>query len=778
MPTGTRPFSRESAVDRLRGCIPVKCLQPPPPCGALPGDAPDGRVAAYVLDADVPRAGLAVPPSGGAHGSPDGARRARRCRDAGYRCGANRRASSAASSAAPCRRRWPPTGWPSLGSEHGRFGVVPCPSMVEEVTGAWLLDLLGLPAGASFGFDTGCQMADSPPGRGAPERARARRLGSRSGRPPRLRRASRPRRRGAPRDDRSARCACSASAPPPSCRWPLTRPGRMRPDALRAALAAAVGPTIVCAQVGNVNTGALRSPGRDRRGACRRDVWFHVDGAFGLWAAASPRHRHLVAGYGGADSWATDAHKWLNLPLRLRPGVRRATRPHRAAMVVSAAYLRAPGGRARRLALGAGVLAPGRGFAVYAALRSLGRRGVAELVERCCGLRAALRGGLGAAGRRGAQRRGPEPGPRALRRRRRDHRRTWWPPCRTTASCWMSPTTWRGRRAMRLSVCNWATTIAASIARPAILARRPAPAAHTPGDRSHDGLARPARRRRGPRGGLPRRVCPSAALGPAETDPAVLRAALGGPLPDGPEDCVAVLDCPVAGADPGLMASLSRRASSASSSGSRCPPPWRPTGSRRPGIRTRSSRSPPPPPPWPRRSWAAGWPSSSACPTTPSFATPPAARWPHATGLAAARHHVLPPAGWDVEARRPHGAPPISRAGRRRLSRDAGARRGCSASAPTASSASTTDGEGSMRPDALRAALAADDGPTIVCAQAGRSTPGPSIRSKPLRRRPRRRGLDALRRRLRPVGRAPAARRHLVPASGAPTRGPPTRTSG
>ncbi len=157
--------------------------------------------------------------------------------------------------------------------------------------------------------------------------------------------------------------------------------GRMLAAALRDALGD--GPVIVCAQAGNVNTGAF-DPLREICGiAHQHGAWVHVDGAFGLWAAATPSLRHLVDGVGLADSWATDAHKWLNVPYDC--GIVLCAHPgsHQAAMTLSAAYLTRTGSRdgtdwtpesSRRA----------RAFAVWAALRSLGRTGVGNLVERCC----------------------------------------------------------------------------------------------------------------------------------------------------------------------------------------------------------------------------------------------------------------------------------------------------------------------------------------------------------------------------------------------------------
>jgi glutamate/tyrosine decarboxylase-like PLP-dependent enzyme len=161
--------------------------------------------------------------------------------------------------------------------------------------------------------------------------------------------------------------------------------GRMVASALRDALSAHEGPAIVCAQAGEINTGAF-DPFDEIVDACRAaGAWCHVDGAFGLWAAASPERRGLIAGFERADSWATDGHKWLNVPYDCGIAVVADADAHRAAMTSTSAYIPAheediPWGFdwnpefSRRA----------RGVPVYAALRSLGRAGVAALIDRCC----------------------------------------------------------------------------------------------------------------------------------------------------------------------------------------------------------------------------------------------------------------------------------------------------------------------------------------------------------------------------------------------------------
>ncbi len=161
---------------------------------------------------------------------------------------------------------------------------------------------------------------------------------------------------------------------------------RLRVDALAETLAAASGPTIVLAQVGEVNTGAVDPVDEICDLAHAAGAWVHVDGAFGLWAAASPTLRSLVTGVERADSWATDFHKWLNVPYDSGFAACAHPQRHRAAMGTTAAYLEqaAPDGPRDQMDWNPEFSRRARGFAVYAALRSLGRRGVADLVDRCC----------------------------------------------------------------------------------------------------------------------------------------------------------------------------------------------------------------------------------------------------------------------------------------------------------------------------------------------------------------------------------------------------------
>jgi glutamate/tyrosine decarboxylase-like PLP-dependent enzyme len=145
-------------------------------------------------------------------------------------------------------------------------------------------------------------------------------------------------------------------------------------------------PTIVCAQAGEVNSGAFDPLDEIADRTAEAGAWLHVDGAFGLWAAASPSLRHLVRGAERADSWATDCHKWLNVPYDSGLAFCAHPESHRAAMRVTASYLmHADDGRERDdVDWSAEFSRRARAFAVYAAIRSLGREGIAELVDRSC----------------------------------------------------------------------------------------------------------------------------------------------------------------------------------------------------------------------------------------------------------------------------------------------------------------------------------------------------------------------------------------------------------
>jgi glutamate/tyrosine decarboxylase-like PLP-dependent enzyme len=341
----------------------------------------------------------------------------------------------------------------------GGFVVSPALSVVEEVAAGWVRDVLGLPAGCGIGFVTGCQMAHFTC-LAAARHAVLRDAGwdvEAQGL------------QGAP----EVRVVAGADAHVTvqvACRMlglgaervrqvATDDQGRMLADALRAELGRYDGPTIVCAQAGEINTGAF-DPFDAIVDACReRGAWCHVDGAFGLWAAASPSRRGLIAGFERADSWATDGHKWLNVPYDSGIAAVADASAHRAAMTSTSAYIPAheediPWGFdwnpefSRRA----------RGVAVYAALRALGRGGVADLVDRCCAHAARMAALLGEADgvevlndvvlnqvlvRFGDS---DELTNAVIERVQRE------------GVCWLSGSSFRGRAVMRVSVVGWQTT--------------------------------------------------------------------------------------------------------------------------------------------------------------------------------------------------------------------------------------------------------------------------------------------------------------------------------
>lgn len=267
----------------------------------------------------------------------------------------------------------------------GFYVLSPATAVVEEVAAGWLLDLLQLPADASVGFTTGAQLANVAGLAAARHHVLAAEgwdveADGLAGAPSVTVIV------GAERHvtvDRALRFLGFGERN--SIVVPADDQGRMRADLFAAEIDKAPGAVIVCAQAGNVNTGAF-DPMRAIAEACReRGAWMHVDGAFGLWAAASPRLRHLVDGIELADSWATDGHKWLNVPYD--SGIVACAHPesHRIAMALRAPYLIRESDATRN----GSDWTPessrrARAFAIWAAIRSLGRNGVAAMIERCC----------------------------------------------------------------------------------------------------------------------------------------------------------------------------------------------------------------------------------------------------------------------------------------------------------------------------------------------------------------------------------------------------------
>ena len=235
---------------------------------------------------------------------------------------------------------------------------------------------------------------------------------------------------------------------------PVDSQGRMRGDALPDP-ATISGPAIVCIQAGNVNTGAFDPASEILPWAREIGAWVHVDGAFGLWAAAAPARAHLMAGFADADSWATDAHKYLNTPYDSGLAFVRDPDALRSAMVATAAYLLTSDQRdpmhytpesSRRA----------RGVEIWAALRTLGRSGVADLIERCCRHATHFAEGLRDAGYSVLNEvvlnqvlvsfGDDETTRRVIAAIQQD------------GTCWCGGTVWQGHAAMRISVSSWATT--------------------------------------------------------------------------------------------------------------------------------------------------------------------------------------------------------------------------------------------------------------------------------------------------------------------------------
>jgi glutamate/tyrosine decarboxylase-like PLP-dependent enzyme len=340
----------------------------------------------------------------------------------------------------------------------GLLSLGPSSLVAENTAGAWVKELLGIPESASFAFVTGCQTAHftclaaarqhllATAGWDVVERGLA-------GSPPLSVLV------GSKRHSTIDRALRSLGIGRAQIRVLEALPdGRLDPTALVAALGETYGPTIVCAQAGEVNTGVFDDLVAVADAVEGTGAWLHVDGAFGLWAAASPSLSHLVAGSERADSWATDAHKWLNVPYDC--GIAFCAHPdaHREAMTAQAVYLarendviREPVDwtpeHSRRA----------RAVPVYAALRQLGRSGVAELVERTCAH--AQRFAVAIAELSGCGVLNEVVLNQVLFRFADDSTTdAALASVQASGEAWMSGTEWDGRRAIRLSVSSWRTT--------------------------------------------------------------------------------------------------------------------------------------------------------------------------------------------------------------------------------------------------------------------------------------------------------------------------------
>jgi glutamate/tyrosine decarboxylase-like PLP-dependent enzyme len=347
---------------------------------------------------------------------------------------------------------WLTSVWDNNAALHS---AAPAAAVVEEVAGAWLKEILGLPEKASFAFVSGCQMANATCLAAARHDALSRcgwnyeehgLTGA-----PAIRFLASHARHGA--IDRALRFLGFG-------RSSVTCFDDM--DMLERELRSG-GPAIVLLQAGEINTGSFDSFAELIPVAKQHGAWVHVEGAFGLWAAASPRFRHLVRGVEQADSWSTDGHKWLNTPFDCGYAFIADEAAHRAATSYRAGYLTHSADARDQIDWNPEWSRRARGFPTYAALRQLGRNGVAELVEGCC--RHAHTLALEIAQIPGAEllvepilNQGLV---RFLDPLGRDHdRRTdeVIEAINRSGEAFFTGTNWRGGRAMRISVCNWRTS--------------------------------------------------------------------------------------------------------------------------------------------------------------------------------------------------------------------------------------------------------------------------------------------------------------------------------
>jgi glutamate/tyrosine decarboxylase-like PLP-dependent enzyme len=338
------------------------------------------------------------------------------------------------------------------------FVMSPAASVIEDIVSGWLLDMLDLPRDAGVGFVTGAHMANFTCLAAARHEV-LRRVGwnvEAQG----LQRA--------PRVRVIAGHDVHVSAVG-ALRYlgfgseeieivPVDGQGRMRADALETMLGTGEGPTIVCAQAGNVSSGASDPLEAIVASAHARGAWVHVDGAFGLWAAAVPELRSQVRGIATADSWATDAHKWLNVPYDSGLAIVADAAPHRASMSLKASYLQRGADEER---VGTDWVPESsrraRGLPLYALIRTLGHDGIAGIVRRNCAL-----------ARRMADHLGKEPGVTILNdvvlnqvlvHFQSDERtRDVIARVQAEGTCWTGGAVWQNAQVMRISVSNWSTT--------------------------------------------------------------------------------------------------------------------------------------------------------------------------------------------------------------------------------------------------------------------------------------------------------------------------------
>ncbi|HEY5641772.1 MAG TPA: aminotransferase class V-fold PLP-dependent enzyme [Woeseiaceae bacterium] len=346
---------------------------------------------------------------------------------------------------------WLTTAWDQNVAMHA---VTPAAAMLERVSAEWLIDLFGLPPESGYAFVSGATVANFTALAAARNRVYADigwnvEADGLIAAPP-------------------VTVVVGAEAHPTLTkalgllgfgrnrvvRVPVDGQGRL--DVTQ--LPDIVGPTIICTQAGNINTGAFDPIDEICDRAKPHGAWVHVDGAFGLWAAASPQLAHLARGVARADSWATDAHKWLNVPYDSGLAFVRDSEALKRAMAITADYLPTASTQRNPADFTPELSRRARGVDVWAALKSLGRGGVAELVERCCTHAQRFADGLRAAGHEVLNdvvlnqvlvSFGDEEVTREVIRR-----------VQADGTCWCGATVWQGRTAMRISVINWSTATA------------------------------------------------------------------------------------------------------------------------------------------------------------------------------------------------------------------------------------------------------------------------------------------------------------------------------
>jgi glutamate/tyrosine decarboxylase-like PLP-dependent enzyme len=341
--------------------------------------------------------------------------------------------------------------------------TAPAEAVVEQVCGDWAKEMFGLPQSASFAFVTGCQMAHTT----ALASARHKLLRDRgwdveakglAGAPPLRILTTENRHESILRSARLLGVGTDAIV-----QVQADNSGRIEMRALEEALRRTDGaPTVVCLQAGDLNTGVFDPFETACRLAHAAKAWVHVDGAFGLWAAVSERHRYLLSGVQLADSWATDGHKWLNLPFDSGLVFVADAAAHRASFAQDTSYSVPTGQVRNQKDWNPEWSRRGRGFPFYAAVRALGRAGIGEMVDRCCAHAERLVREIGELN--GAEIVATPIINQGLVRflgGDGDHDRFTDKVIRRIQDdgvAWFGGVTWRGMRVMRVSVCNWLTS--------------------------------------------------------------------------------------------------------------------------------------------------------------------------------------------------------------------------------------------------------------------------------------------------------------------------------